>query len=350
MVGLQSCNTQYAPGNWSWEELPAVPDDIGFAGAFAGTVDGGLVVAGGANFPDGKLPAAGGVKQWTDRVFRWEEQKQRWTVLGRLPMALGYGASASFDGKLYIAGGSHGGGHTDKVYCLRFSNTGVTSEELPQLPQTLANTGSVLVGAVWYVLGGIGTADAQYASNGCYALDLLQPNKGWQVCPPVPGKGRMLAVVGTDGEALYVFSGVALVAGQREYLRDAYRYSSVDGWQPLPDLKSAVAAAPSPAYYGQGRFYIFGGDDGALVNMSSGRDHPGFSKLIRVFDPTVSRWSVAGEMTLSTQGATPHSSGKLEAPVTTTGVLSATGVTLVMGEVRPGIRTTRVLKGSMAKD
>jgi N-acetylneuraminic acid mutarotase len=35
-----------------WSELPPLPDQRGFAGAFVGTHKGSLLVAGGANFPE----------------------------------------------------------------------------------------------------------------------------------------------------------------------------------------------------------------------------------------------------------------------------------------------------------
>ena len=44
----------------AWRELPPLPDAHGFAGAYAGVSGGNLIVAGGANFPDG-APGDGGV-------------------------------------------------------------------------------------------------------------------------------------------------------------------------------------------------------------------------------------------------------------------------------------------------
>ena len=38
---------------FAWEELAPLPDEHGFAGSFAGSSGGALLVAGGANFPDG---------------------------------------------------------------------------------------------------------------------------------------------------------------------------------------------------------------------------------------------------------------------------------------------------------
>ena len=41
---------------FAWGELPAIPDNFGFAGSFSGVSGDALIVAGGANFPDGGAP------------------------------------------------------------------------------------------------------------------------------------------------------------------------------------------------------------------------------------------------------------------------------------------------------
>src|SRR4051794_13907380 len=51
-----------------WRPLPDLPDPLGLAGAFAGVSSGALLVAGGANFPNG-MPWDGGAKVWQDRVW-----------------------------------------------------------------------------------------------------------------------------------------------------------------------------------------------------------------------------------------------------------------------------------------
>src|SRR5918993_2565532 len=53
---------------FAWSSLPPLPDPIGFAGPYAGVSNGALLVAGGANFPDGP-PWEGKPKVWHDRIF-----------------------------------------------------------------------------------------------------------------------------------------------------------------------------------------------------------------------------------------------------------------------------------------
>src|SRR5690349_22553800 len=47
----------------SWDVLPPIPDEHGFASPFAGVNYGALIVAGGTNFPEKKI-WEGGTKVW----------------------------------------------------------------------------------------------------------------------------------------------------------------------------------------------------------------------------------------------------------------------------------------------
>lgn len=338
------CHMGYAQDNkraWNWSMMPPVPDAFGFAGAFAGKLAGGFILAGGANFPDGRLPWDGGTKRWTDKVFFLENNGTAWLQPGRLPVPLGYGASASWDDALYVAGGSNEKGHHDKTYKITVDAGALHITALPPLPMPLANMSGILVGSWWYIVGGLATPDAPAAENVCYRMDLAHAGRGWEVCAPLPGEGRMLAVLGTDAAALYVFSGVALREGQRQYLTDSYRFDPAAGWKKLPDLPRAVAAAPSPCFFDRpsNSFFIFGGDDGGLAQQQLGAAHPGFSRSVHMFDVDAGEWDHQQVMDL--HGSLP--------PVTTTAVVDENTVILPMGEVKPGIRTTHVLQGSILR-
>lgn len=337
-----SYNVGHAQQNkreWKWSTMPSVPDGSGFAGAFAGQIDIGILLLGGANFPDGKMPCEGGTKHWTDKIFFLKNDGSEWQEYGKLPMRLGYGASASIDNTLLLAGGSNESGHHDKVYSIAMNSDSLHIVMLPSLPITLANMSGILIGRTWYIVGGLAKPDMAQAENVCFSLDLEQPEYGWKICTPLPGEGRMLAVLGTDGTSLYVFSGVALRGGQRHYLKDAYCYQPGKEWQKLADLPRAVAAAPSPCFYNftTQQFFIFGGDDGELAHVQLGRSHPGFSNKILMFDTRQRNWYDEQVMLLS----------DILPPVTTTAIIEGNNIVLPMGEVKPGVRTTNVIKGNM---
>lgn len=71
------------PDAAEWSPLPPLPDAHGVAGAFAGVAGGALLVAGGANFPDGP-PWQGGTKAWTDRIWVLDRPDGAWREAGRL--------------------------------------------------------------------------------------------------------------------------------------------------------------------------------------------------------------------------------------------------------------------------
>lgn len=333
--------------NLKWGKLAAIPDQVGFAGSFAGVADDNLIVAGGANFPDGKAPWTGGVKAWSDQVFVLDKIDGAWKTAGKLPQKLGYGASVNWKNSLIILGGSNESGHHAKVYQLNYLNGGLLIGNLPDLPHPIANTTAVLLDDVIYVIGGISTPDAKVAANNFWALDLRAAKREWKILPSWPGDPRMLSVAGVQASAVFVFSGVALVDGNRKYLKDAYRYSVREGWQKIADLPSSVAAAPSPAYpFGEHELIIFGGDDGVLAARAAElRDkHPGFSNQLLSYDVVKDNWTNSGEIRVHKKDdAITNPNGSTWAPVTTTLTVWNGNIILPGGEVRPATRTPNVL-------
>src|SRR5258706_10700944 len=88
-----------------WRQLPPLPDRVGFAGPFAGTSGGALIVAGGANFPD-KMPWEGGRKVWYEAAFLLERTNGSWRSGFRLPRPLAYGVSVTTRDGVNCIGGS----------------------------------------------------------------------------------------------------------------------------------------------------------------------------------------------------------------------------------------------------
>ena len=85
-------NTRLAePLQWARvADLPATP---GLGGPIAGVHAGTVIVAGGANFPDGR-PWDGAAKVWHDRVYLLPEGETKWHEVEKgLPQPLGYAVS-----------------------------------------------------------------------------------------------------------------------------------------------------------------------------------------------------------------------------------------------------------------
>lgn len=329
-----------------WSKLQPVPDAIGFAGSFAGVANGALLVAGGANFPDGGAPWTGSVKAWHDDIFVLEKPEGKWKHAGKLPHSLGYGASVNWKDALIILGGSNEKGHHPEVFVLNYKNGKVEIGRLPDLPHPIANTAAALLGDVIYIAGGIEGPDDKSSGQNFWSLDLSSVQKSWKILESWPGSSRMLSVAGAQDGVFYLFSGVGLVDGKRQYLKDAYKYSPAEGWKRVADLPNSVAAAPTPAYATAANLLVFGGDDGKLAPEAASlkENHPGFSEQILSYHPVADTWKIAGKIfTAKQQDAAKNPNGSTWAPVTTTLTVWKGNIVIPGGEVRPATRTPNVL-------
>jgi N-acetylneuraminic acid mutarotase len=317
-------------GATAWQPLPPLPDKMGFAGPFAGTHHGALLVGGGANFPD-KLPWEGGTKIWYDTVFVLEQPDGAWRIAGKLARPLGYGVSLSTPRGIVCLGGSDAQRHYADAFWLRWENGALQFANLPALPRPCANFSGALIGNTIYVAGGIETPTSTNALKTFWALDLDAASPQWRELEPWPGPARMLATAAADRHAFYLFGGTALSGDAqgkpvREYLTDAYRYEPGQGWKRIANLPRPAVAAPTPApVNAQGDLLVMGGDDGSLVSFQPLDRHPGFPKSILAYSPAKDTWTTAGELPI--------------AHVTTTTVPWNGGWVMPTGEVRPGVRS-----------
>ncbi|MCW3110020.1 MAG: Kelch repeat type 1-containing protein [Segetibacter sp.] len=338
---------------FTWRELPSLPDSFGFAGCFAGISNGALIVAGGANFPDGGAPWTGSKKVWSDKIFVLDKPGGKWKVAGKLPQPLGYGVSVSWNNRLICIGGSNIDGHVASVWAISYSGKKISFEKLPDLPRPLANSCGALLGNVIYIAGGLFKPESTSTANIFWSLDLVgKPNtRTWKQLEPWPGPPRMLAVAGAQNGSFFLFSGADLHTKegelpQREYLKDAYEFHPKKGWKKLADLPHVVVAAPGPAYSDGQSLMIFGGDDGKLAPQASvlKERHPGFSDEILSYNTLTNHWSIAAKIkTDKKEDAATNPNRSIWAPVTTPMVVWDGNVVLPSGEVRPAIRTPKVM-------
>ncbi len=202
----ESCTmreTETGQAAYRWDTLPPIPDETGFAGSFAGVSNGALLVAGGANFPNGGTPWNGGVKTWYDNVFVLEQRNGRWKEAGKLPRPLGYGVSITTKDGLLCIGGSNAGGHYADVFLLQWKDGRLETTQYPPLPAPLANSCGALAGNRIYVAGGLRAPDSPRAAHDFFMLDLSDTSSasGWQALPVWPGPARMLSVAGASGQS-----------------------------------------------------------------------------------------------------------------------------------------------------
>jgi N-acetylneuraminate epimerase len=315
-----------------WSQLPPLPDAHGFAAPFAGVSDGALLVAGGANFPNG-MPWEGGQKVVYDSVFVLPTPGANWLSGFKLPRPLAYGVSVTTTRGILCAGGSGLKEAFRDAFLLRWDGKHVETQPLPPLPQPMANGCGALVGNTVYLAGGLTGPAATNAMKNFWALDLAAAEPQWRELEPWPGPARIFPVCATQDGNFYLFSGAELAADAqgkpvRRWLKDAYCYQPGKGWKRLSDLPRVAVAAPSPAIEFARQLLVVSGDDGERVNFEPKSAHPGFPTDVLFYDPHTDRWTRGGDSGLS----------RATVPV----VAWRGHAVIPNGEVRPGRRTPEV--------
>lgn len=349
--------------NWSdWPSLPAPPSEAtqpGLAGAFTGIHKGILIVAGGANFPEG--PAwDGGKKVYHNQVYLFDLQSNNWIEnnLFLLDSPVAYGLAVSTEQGLFCLGGEQYGKPMDAAFLLKWNQKDLEllQEPLPSLPEPLANlSGDVLDGAI-YIAGTSVESGKKIFSR----LNLDDLASGWQELEPWPGSPRTHAVgiAQNNGETncFYLFKGryKAEDADTTTFLSDSWMYNpKKDKWAAVKstDVSNFPNAAGTGVSIGANHILLIGGDSGLIFNqiekmnaklvgmstpnpVSITRDslmkyHPGFRGTIWSFHTITQTWTRFGEI--------PHSP-----PVTAQAVKWDGKIILASGEISPCIRTETI--------
>ncbi|WP_073852159.1 sodium:solute symporter family transporter [Pontibacter flavimaris] len=367
---------QQKPNNLEWSvaaTLPTAPGQSvqpGLAGPLGGVHNNALLLGGGANFPDG-LPWEGGKKKYGQDIFvllKDEQGKYSWhDKTFQLPQPLAYSANVTTAQGVVSIGGENEQGIQNTVLLLQWNpaTKEVKVEQLPELPLPLTNAAAAVIDNQVYVAGG---ETKGKASNGFYRLDLSALTKGWEKLPELPkALSHAVAVVQSNGEypALYLIGGRARTnSGVSELYGSTFRYDpKKNNWKQLSNItdgkgnETALSAATG-VVSGANYILIFGGDKGDIFTqieqhnaaiarttdeaekqkLEAGRlalqtRHEGFSKDIYLYNTVTDTWTKSGTL--------PY------APVTTFATRWDNDILIPSGEIRPGVRTAEILKGSL---
>jgi N-acetylneuraminic acid mutarotase len=241
------------------------------AAPIAGVHGGVLLAAGGANFPD-RPPWEGGVKRTYDEIYALVPGESAWRTVGRLPVPRAYAAVVNVPEGVLAIGGENAAGVFQDALLFSWNGREASIQPAPALPVALASPVAAVLGRKVYLAGGYASGSPRVSTDGFYCLDLDDLAAGWQKLLSWPGPSRALAVIAALNGAIYLVSGLEMLAGadgqpKISYLKDAYRYRPGQGWEKLPDLPWSAIAAPSPAPVTSApdRVFIFGGVDGRQV-------------------------------------------------------------------------------------
>ena len=345
-------------GALEWDRLPDLPDREGFAGVFSGVVSEGeedfLVVAGGANFPDGR-PWEDGKKFYYDGIYilPLKDDSEWRTAAVKLPNKVGYGMSVSLKcGQCLFMGGKNAAGSRAEVLELSMTSGKVKITPIGTLPKVMAEGVAAIVNE--QVLVGSG-GDGEKTQREFFKMTRSDPamveweSLGW----PEGARGRMYPVAGVKGGKFYLFGGRDFAESEElkanrieglDFLKDCWELDvSLGSWKRLADLPEAKSAAPSMAVpIGASSLLMLGGvsvefwkDQVAArpeIN-GQGMGHPGFPASILSYNTVTDRWAEAGSLPLAGTFA----------PVTTPVVFWDDKVIIPTGEIKPGVRSPQVL-------
>jgi cyclically-permuted mutarotase family protein len=344
--------------------IPALGDSVqpGLAGSIAGAHGNFVLVAGGANFEDG-LPWRCGKKKYHDEIFLLEKiasGNYSWKeVAEKLPYPIAYPACVSTSEGVVSIGGEDFDSPVNDVFQFSFQNGKVNRTSLPELPVATSSASAALIDSTIFVVGGL---TLEGATSAFYSFDLNQQEKGWRVLPELPVALSHAVVVSQNDSTetcVYVLGGRNKTTEISTFLSSVWKYKpSIQKWSLESDIisdgKPLGLSAGTGIAVGSHHIVLFGGDPGIFFNRTermnaalekvSGEEkqklwnekdamltnHPGFSKDILAFNTLLKSWEKIGEMAK-------------ESPVTTTAFSWNGTIVIPSGEVRPGIRTPKVI-------
>lgn len=338
----------------------------GVAGAVNGSHGTHLLVAGGADFPDGP-PWQGGAKTYHDRIHIFEKKGDRLTekqIKATLPEKIAYSANCSTPQGVCYAGGENSSGISDKVRLLRWDDASATIaiDSLPPLPVPLTNASAAFCDRRVYVAGG---ESPQGPSDQCWTIDLGDLEGGWSPLPSLPKPVSHAVLTAFEKEyaiILTLFGGRCKKPDGISELYDAvYELSPSEGrWVNRPALPYPLSAGTGIASGTSGAL-LFGGDRGSTftkveqllaaiakstVEVEKQRltreknelqsSHPGFDRNVIFYDHASGQSRILGKL-------------KQAAPVTTTAVTWEDAIYIPSGEVKAGVRTPSILRIDLVK-
>ena len=358
----------------AWTKLADLPgvdqrEALGVSAPFAGTHNGSLIVAGGCNFPD-KPVAEGGTKRYYDEVFLLGSEG--WKMIGHLPTPVAYGAAVSTPEGVICIGGNNAERGLKEVIRLSVSAQGDALEidTLPSLPVTMDNMAAAYADGQLFVVGGNAYG---VPCRSLYRLDLTQNTLAWEALPDFPGACRVQPVLVAKGngetQQLYLAGGFQPIEGDQDALLPTELLTfdtATRTWRTESELPPLAEGGPRTLTGGNAllwdahRILYFGGVnyqkfadavnrplrlkaaeaaadtatlDSLLAEAAQYLRHPvewyRFNTDLLVYDTETKQWERLGSHEpLARAGAGA--------------VITDQQVTVICGELKPGIRTPQV--------
>ncbi len=341
---------------------------LGFAGPINGVSNNVLIIAGGANFPNG-LPWEGGRKYYSNEIYILQKEGDQfiWNkkVKKSLPAPIAYCGSTSTDKGIVYAGGENESGISKKSWLINWNSEdeNIVIKPLPDLPLALTNVALTHVDNVVFAAGG---DETKCSSKSFFSLDLDNENAVWTILPDLPiALANATLIAQKDGaeKNIYLIGGRTKTAsGISELHHTTFAFDpDKNEWKKCADISdgkniSNLSAAAGIAI-GKNYILIIGGDNGTVFHRietyiskiskasSEGEKekltteknalsihHNGFYKGLLLYNTIENKWTKIGGYPFPAQ-------------VTTTAVKWGNDIVVSNGEIKPGIRTPKVIVG-----
>lgn len=255
----------------TWTRETDIPLPRG--GYFAAWHDGGLWLAGGSYWKNGK-------KLWTDEASFYNPKTKIWSRSQPIPKAFGYGATANVGKDLYLFGGTDADGNLNtQIYRLRDGNW----SEIGESPAGFIYPAYAVIGRRVYIFGGsTSPGDVTKAANDTWIYDTK--TNAWERSTPFPGAPRQTFSAAAMGKSIYIFGGVTQKTGGKFYnLDDAYRFDTkTKKWSEIKKMPVAMRA-------------FWAGTDGKSVYLIGGYAEAGLDTVYR-YSPSADSYELVSKL------------------------------------------------------
>lgn len=245
---------------------PDGQDGLGVAGPVSGIYKGKILVAGGANFPEG-MPWEGGKKQYYSEAFVFGSRASNAGMERfNLPYKIAYSASVSLTQGVLCIGGENETGPVQKVLLIEYERQQPNYVPLPPLPVGLSSAAAAVVDSTVYLAGGEGISGT---SDRLFKLDLKALNRGWQQLGDIPHPVSHAVMVVAEASKLYLMGGRRKTeAGISILYRDNFVYYIGTGqWGSMAPMPYALSAGTA-ALISDHLIALLGGDRGATFHQT----------------------------------------------------------------------------------
>ncbi|UCX05735.1 hypothetical protein FJ709_15320 [Shewanella glacialimarina] len=248
----------------SWQQIGQLPapqgytESIGISGAYSAFIGDYLIVAGGANFPNGHPFFDQGAKVFYSDIFVFDvnDGKLNEIAHGHLPMKSGHGATVVVGNSLYLIGGKNNQQAFNSIIKLTLDQTQKPIVEvIGRLPFTWSSGGAAWQSDALYLFAG--KQNDQVSNQVCKYSFITANCIDASTMPPIPGLMRSDFPAIHHHNHFYVFGGLNLSAGKDHYvLTDAYVF----------DFKKLRWKILAPITLDKKPFSVVGGGVASLEN------------------------------------------------------------------------------------